>query len=124
MKKEVLTVLGFFKKKRGFTLVELLVVVAIIGLLVVVLAPRFMSYTQKAREARAAGDIHAMRTIVEAYAADEGQGRYPVDSNDPSVPNSIAAVLQKHGIRWTGDETGITDPWGRPYYYAQVVPSP
>jgi len=111
------------KKKRGFTLVELLVVVAIVALLAVVLVPRLASYTERAREARAAEDIHTMRTIVEAYAADEGQGQYPINSNDPSVPNSIAAVMQKHGIKWTGDSNGVVDPWGRPYYYAQVVPS-
>lgn len=110
-------------KKRGFTLVELLVVVAIVALLAAVLVPRLTSYTEKAREARAAEDIHTLRTIIESYAADEGQGQYPINSNDPTVPNSIAAVMQKHGIKWTGDASGITDPWGKPYYYAQVVPA-
>ncbi|HHY79174.1 MAG TPA: hypothetical protein GX516_02220, partial [Thermoanaerobacter sp.] len=28
---------------------------------------------------------------------------------------------QKHGIKWTGDENGIVDPWGHPYYYQQVI---
>ncbi|GEA15420.1 hypothetical protein E308F_16640 [Moorella sp. E308F] len=109
---------------RGFTMTELLVVVAIIAVLAVVLLPRFMSYTERARQARAAQDISTMSTIVQAYVADEGQGHYPTNSNDTAVPNSIAAVMQRHGVKWTGDSSGIVDPWGRPYYYAQVVTSP
>lgn len=111
-------------KAHGFTMTELLVSVAIITILAVVLLPRLMGYTERARYARAVQDLISMSTVVQAYVADEGQGRYPVNSNDPSVSSSIAAVMQKHGIKWTGDADGITDPWGRPYYYAQVVTSP
>lgn len=112
------------KKRKGFTLVELLIVVAIVLILAAVLLPRFLNYTERAREARAAADIRTIKSIVEIYASDEGQGRYPVNSNDPSVPNSIAAVMQKHGIKWTGDENGVLDPWGRPYVYQVIVPQP
>ncbi|MGB9849148.1 MAG: type II secretion system protein [Moorellaceae bacterium] len=111
------------RKARGFTMTELLVSVAIIVILAVVLLPRFMAYTERARQARAAQDIATMSSIVQAYVADEGQGHYPINSNDPSISNSIAAVMQRHGIKWTGDSNGVVDPWGRPYYYAQVVPS-
>jgi general secretion pathway protein G len=104
--------------KKGFTLVELLVVVAIIVIIATVLVPRFIDYTERTRQARAEADIKTMFVIVEAYAADEGQGRYPISSNDSTVSNSIAAVMQKRGIKWTGDATGITDPWGQPYHYA------
>lgn len=110
------------RKKKGFTLVELLVVVAIILILATVLLPRLLGYSERAREAGAMADIRTMKSVVEAYAADEGQGRYPVSSNDSTNPNSIAAVLQKHGIKWTGDENGILDPWGRPYVYTVIVP--
>ncbi|SHF42972.1 type II secretion system protein G [Caldanaerobius fijiensis DSM 17918] len=109
------------KSKRGFTLVELLVVVAIIAILAAVLVPRFLTYTDRAREARAMADINAIRTVITAYMADEGNGQPPINSNDPTIPNSIAAVLQSRGIKWTGDASGITDPWGRPYYYEQVM---
>jgi general secretion pathway protein G len=110
-----------FKGKKGFTLVELLVTVAIIAILVAALIPRFMNYTERAREARAMADINTMRDIIIAWSADEGNGQLPINSNDPTIPNSIAAVLQKHGINWTGDTKGITDPWGHPYYYQQVI---
>ncbi|GEA15427.1 hypothetical protein E308F_16710 [Moorella sp. E308F] len=111
----------FLKKEFGFTLVERLIVVAIIIILAAVLYLRFVAYAERTRVVRAIEDISNMRTVVEAYAADEGQGRYPVNSNDPSIPNSIASVMQKHGIKWTGDETGVADPWERPYYYSQLV---
>lgn len=112
---------GYFKNKKGFTLVELLVVVAIIAVLAAALVPRFMTYTERAREARAMADINTMRDVIIAWSADEGNGQLPINSNDPTIPNSIAAVLQKHGIKWTGDENGIVDPWGHPYYYQQVI---
>jgi len=110
-----------FKNRKGFTLVEMLVVVAIIAVLVAALIPRFMNYTERAREARAMADINTMRDIIIAWSADEGNGQLPINSNDPTIPNSIAAVLQKHGIKWTGDANGIVDPWGHPYYYQQII---
>ncbi|HHY79165.1 MAG TPA: prepilin-type N-terminal cleavage/methylation domain-containing protein [Thermoanaerobacter sp.] len=110
-----------FKSKKGFTLVEMLVVVAVIAVLVAALIPRFISYTERAREARAMADINTMRNIIIAWSADEGNGQLPINSNDPTIPNSIAAVLQKHGIKWAGDANGIVDPWGHPYYYQQVL---
>jgi len=109
-----------FLKKRGqagFTLVELLVVVAIIAILAAVLLPQLMGYTTKARVSRAMSDLATMRSIVEAYAADEGKGSYPAPDNTATNANGIAAVLQAHGVKWTGDATGIKDPWGTAYYY-------
>jgi general secretion pathway protein G len=102
------------KKGKGFTLVELLVVVAIIGILSAVLMPRLLGYTEKARQARALADLGSMKTVVEVYAADEGNGVFP-------AKDQISAVLQGKGIQWTGDDKGIKDPWGRPYYYTAVI---
>lgn len=96
----------FSHNQKGFTLVELLVVVAIIAILAAVLLPKLLGYTNNARESRAQGDLASMRSIVEAYAADEGQGSYPDGNN-------INNVLNDKGIRW-GE---ITDPWGQPYVY-------
>ncbi|MBC7105345.1 MAG: prepilin-type N-terminal cleavage/methylation domain-containing protein, partial [Firmicutes bacterium] len=105
------------RAQRGFTLVELLVVVAIIAILSAVLMPRLLGYTNQARVSRAMGDIASMRSIVEAYAANEGQGYYPQTDNDADNPDSVAAVLQARGIKWTGGADGVKDPWGTGYRY-------
>jgi general secretion pathway protein G len=107
----------FRKDQQGFTLVELLVVVAIIGILAAFLVPRLLGYTNQARVSKAQGDLASMKGIVEAYAANEGQGYYPAADNAVSNSNSIAKALQDKGIKWTGDQNGIKDPWGTPYQY-------
>jgi prepilin-type N-terminal cleavage/methylation domain-containing protein len=110
-----MTKLRKLQKKKGFTLVELLVVVAILAILSVALLPSVLGYSDKARDTRAAKDIRNFTTVVEAFAATDGN--YPEASLDTDNPRSIASVMQSKGIRWTGDETGVIDPWNNPYYY-------
>jgi type II secretion system protein G len=107
--------LNKLKKKKGFTLVELLVVVAILAILSVALLPSVLGYSDKARDTRAAKDIRNFNTVVEAFAS--ANGNYPEASLDINNPDSIASVMQSKGINWTGSDDGVKDPWGNPYYY-------
>jgi type II secretion system protein G len=107
--------LNKLQKKKGFTLVELLVVVAILAILSVALLPSVLGYSDKARDTRAAKDIRNFTTVVEAFAA--ANGNYPEASLDINNPDSIASVMQSKGINWTGSDDGVKDPWGNPYYY-------
>jgi general secretion pathway protein G len=109
------------RNEKGFTLVELIVVVAIIAILTAVLLPKLLGYTDSARFSRAKGDLASMKSVVEAYAADQGNGVYPTASNDATTDGTIAKVLQDKGIKWTGDTTGVKDPWGYPYHYGKYT---
>ncbi len=62
---------------KGFTLVELMIVVAIIGILAAIAIPQFASYRVKAYNQAGAADIRNLKTSLEAYFADNQQ--YPND---------------------------------------------
>jgi general secretion pathway protein G len=114
-----MTKLRKLQKKKGFTLVELLVIVAILAILAITLLPRFLPYSEQARAVTVSKDIRTFNNIVEIWASENGD--YPTPSLDLNEEDSIASVMQAHGINWTGDEDGVKDPWGNPYTYDVVV---
>ena len=72
-----------FGKRKGFTLIELMIVVVIIGLLASVAIPNFISLVGRAREASVKSNMHVLQTAAEDFAAVSG-GRYPDDATDLS----------------------------------------
>ena len=62
--------------ENGFTMIELLIVVAIIGILSAIAFPQFSSYRQKVYNAAAVSDLKNVRVILESYFADNR--RYPL----------------------------------------------
>ncbi len=69
--------------RRGFTLIELMIVVVIIGLLASVAIPNFISIVGRAKEASVKTNMHVMQIAAEDFAAVSG-GRYPDDATDLS----------------------------------------
>ncbi len=58
--------------KKGFTLVELLIVIVVLGIIAAIVVPSFQSYTQQAKEAAAKDHLRTLRAIIEIYAAKNG----------------------------------------------------
>lgn len=61
------------KNKNGFTLIELMIVVAIIGILAAIAIPNFMNYQCKAKQSEAKNTLGALRTSQEAYFAENSE---------------------------------------------------
>lgn len=59
------------KSEAGFTLVELMIVMAIIGILATLAIPSFVGAIRQAREAVLREDLHVMRTAIDSYTADK-----------------------------------------------------
>lgn len=102
------------RKARGFTLLELLVVVAIIGLLVAYVGPRYVSQIGKSEAAAARAQIEALARALDTFRLDTG--------HYPSATQGLAALRERPAgeTRWNGpylQKDVPTDPWGKPYVY-------
>ncbi|KAF1703336.1 type II secretion system major pseudopilin GspG [Pseudoxanthomonas suwonensis] len=101
-------------RSGGFTLMELLVVVVIIGLLVALVAPRYFQQIGKSERTAAANQIDALRKAIDSYRLDVG--RFPRQEDGLQ-----ALVVRPEGeARWQGPylQRGVPmDPWGNPYVY-------
>jgi general secretion pathway protein G len=98
----------------GFTLLELLVVVVIIGLLAGFVAPRYFSQVGKSEVNVAKAQIDALEKALDQYRLDIG--RYP------SAELGLKALIERPAAeaKWNGPylRKGIPlDPWGKPYLY-------
>lgn len=97
--------------KSGFTFVEILLVVVIIGILASMVLPRFVGRSEQARQAAASADINAsIATALDMYELDNGQ--YP-DKLDDLITKPSGA------LNWNGPylKKKPVDPWGREYIY-------
>lgn len=104
---------------KGFTLIELMVVIVILGLLAAVVAPRIIGRTDEAKVAEARIQIRNLETAVKMYKLDNGFY--------PSTEQGLEALVERPVVgsiprRWR--EGGYLesrkipkDPWGRPFVY-------
>jgi len=101
--------------QRGFTLVELLVVITIIALIMGIVGPRVLGYLSESKAKAAKIQIESFASALDLYYLDTG--RYPAGSE------GLAALVRKPGnvTTWNGPylKGGAVppDPWGNPYVY-------
>ncbi|RKP52835.1 type II secretion system major pseudopilin GspG [Trinickia fusca] len=101
----------------GFTLIEIMVVIAILGILAALIVPKIMSRPDEARRVAAKQDIGAIMQALDLYKLDNG--RYP------STEQGLRALVQKPATdpvpaNWKdGGYLGRlpNDPWGHAYQY-------
>lgn len=108
-----MTNFSFALRRRGFTLLELLVVILIIGLLTGIVAPRFLSQIGRSERTAAKAQIDAFDKALEAFRID--MGRYPTEAEGLHALTQPNADPRWHGPYLKDDVP--QDPWGSPYEY-------
>ncbi|KKO17579.1 MULTISPECIES: type II secretion system major pseudopilin GspG [Pseudomonas] len=106
------------RAERGFTLIEIMVVVIILGVLGALVLPNVMSRPDHAKLTAARTDIQSISTALEIYRLDNG--RYPTTEQglDALVKRPTVAPLPR---QWSAQgylKSTPTDPWGSHYQYA------
>lgn len=105
------------RSRRGFTLVEMLVIIAVIAVLAAVVAPEIFRNVSDARAGSARQQIEIFATALDAYRLDNH--RYPTTEQGLAALRVEPAVGERPP-RWRGPylrRAVPDDPWGRPYVY-------
>lgn len=100
--------------RGGFTLVELLLVLVILGTLAAIVIPKFAGRTEQARTTAARTQISNLETSLDAYETDCGSYPQGADGLRALIENTTNAE------GWRGPylkKEIASDPWGRPYVY-------
>jgi len=105
-------------EENGFTLLEILVVLTIMGLLAAIVGPQVMKYLGSSRSETARIQVKNIAASLQLFRLDAG--RYP------NAQEGLDALVKQPSTvpNWNGpympDATAIVDPWGKPYRF--VVP--
>jgi len=111
---------GAIRNLQGFTLVELMLVVIIIGVLAAMVVPRLVGRTEQAKIARTKSDIASIGLALDLYEMDTGQ--YPDHLEELVAKDSPSGLSDEAKAKWNGPylKRGLPkDPWGRPYVYTK-----
>lgn len=98
---------------RGFTLIELMIVVVILGLLATMVMPKVLSKPDQARQAKAAFEIRSIESALAMFKTDTGRF--------PTTAEGLQALVTNPGLKGYDPDAYLkqvpTDPWGKPYIY-------
>lgn len=101
-------------KRRGFTLIEIMLVIMILGTLATIIIPRVVHRTYDGKRAKAVADIALLKSMVEQVRMDIK--RYPTEQEGLSILQTAPGETKG----WQGPymQTVPLDPWGNQYVYA------
>lgn len=98
------------RKKGGFTLIEILIVVVIIGLIASLIAPNIMGKYERSKEEIAKAQVEMLSSAVQSFIIDVGR-----------CPTSLEELIKSNDPKWRGPYLSKReiplDPWGRPYQF-------
>ncbi len=110
----------FRPKQKGFTLIELMIVIAVIGILAAIAIPQFQIYRSRGFMAAVRSDTKNLHTAVQAYIAENLGGSPPVvdvtgPAAIPAYPPARVSSLIRIQVNATGDVTGSHNSLGGTY---------
>lgn len=98
---------------NGFTLIELMIVVVILGLLATTVMPKILSKPDQARQTKAAVDIRSIQSALALFKTDTGRF--------PTTAEGLQALVANPGLKGFDPDGYLervpADPWGHPYIY-------
>ncbi len=100
--------------KKGFTLIEIMIVVVIMGLLATMIVPRILSRPEQARRTKAQMDIRSIESALALFKTDTG--RFPTTSQGLDVLVTDPGGIKGYNFDGYLDKVPV-DPWGNPYIY-------
>lgn len=108
------------KKSFGFTIVELLIVVVVIGILASIVTVAYTGISEQARTSQANSELASFKKAMLAYKVVNRElppvgDAWNYDTNPPSCPYIVSLVAALRGAGYTGFST--TDPWGNCWGY-------
>lgn len=101
------------RREAGFTLLELLVVLAIMGLLAAIVGPQVIRYLGSSKSQTAAVQARNIATALNLFRLDAG--RYPTEAEGLAALIKAPASLPAWNGPYLPEENAVVDPWGNPY---------
>src|ERR1700743_1811342 len=101
------------RREDGYTLVELLVVLAILGLLATIATTQVLKYFASAKVSTAHPQVESFSTALDLYKIDVG--RYPTTQEGLAALKAKPATAENWNGPYVKGTTSLNDPWGHPY---------